>query len=122
MKPIWTLLKILVLAGIALFVVGVISVMNYSPDKDSPRVQTRADSLMTTFGKASSAHILLEKKIRQGMHNPRSYDFDDWHYQDKGETVLLTIEYRGTNAFGGIVKGQTTGEFTRDGIFIRILK
>jgi len=69
----------------------------------------------------SSATIFLKEYIKEGMKNPKSFEYvkTDSHYLGNNE-VRITIVYRGTNSFGAIVTERLSVIMSLDGEILKI--
>jgi hypothetical protein len=66
------------------------------------------------------AQYQLEGSVKQSLHNPDSYKFVDSESQVlENGGIDMTITYRATNAFGGVVTEQVAGTFDKDGKLIK---
>lgn len=73
-----------------------------SPEKITK--ETRKKSISSAFSAWNGAHKALEKMIINAMNDPDSYEHIQTHYNDNGKTLYVSTEFRGRNAFGGMVK------------------
>lgn len=94
--------KKLVVGFAALVVYGMISSAFQEPPQLSPD-QARKQRLEQHFSKWDGSHERLTPIIKASMHNPDSFEHVKTTYRDQGETLLVTTQFRGTNAFGAVV-------------------
>ncbi|HUU39739.1 MAG TPA: hypothetical protein VMW42_02230 [Desulfatiglandales bacterium] len=66
------------------------------------------------------SHKGLTKVIKESMHNAGSYEHVKTRYIDKGDYLIVTTEFRGTNAFGGVVKNSMAAKVDLNGNVIEI--
>lgn len=66
--------------------------------------QAREDIISKAFSAWDGSHIALTKIVKNSMNDPSSYEHVDTRYLDQGETLFVIMEFRGKNAFGGVVK------------------
>jgi hypothetical protein len=64
--------------------------------------QTRAKSISDQFS-ASGQSWPVSDYIRANMNDPKSYEWVSTNYHDMGDHLIVNQEYRGRNAFGGVV-------------------
>ena len=56
------------------------------------------------------------------MHNPKSYEHVQTVYWDKGDYLIVKTDFRGANAFGGIVLNSISAQVSLEGEVLRILE
>jgi len=81
----------------------------------------RKERITAGFSQWDGSHIALEKIIKQSMHNPDSYKHVKTTYKEEKDGLLVATQYRGTNAFGGVVTSQMVAKTDLDGNVIKIL-
>lgn len=73
------------------------------------------------FSSWNGAHKKVEALIKDSMHNPDSYKHVETRYKDMGTYLLIFTAFRGTNAFGGIIKNEMVVKVDYDGEVIEIV-
>lgn len=63
----------------------------------------------------------LERIVKKGMNDPDSYKHDETRYIDKGDYLIVVMSFRGTNAFGGVVRNSVTAKVDLQGNVLQIL-
>ena len=56
------------------------------------------------------------------MNNPDSYKHVETKYKDKGEYLIVTTVFRGTNTFGGVVTNSIKAKIDLNGNILEIIK
>jgi hypothetical protein len=79
------------------------------------------EKVARNFSFWDGSHDGLTEAIKKSMHNPSSYEHVETQYIDKGDFLIVTTEFRGTNAFGGIVKNSMTAKADLNGNIIEII-
>ena len=80
--------------------------------------QTERDQLIATQFTLWGTHSGVIDYVKANMHNPDSFQHVDTYYIDNQTYITVTMTYRGTNAFGGIVTETITKRFTIEGALI----
>ena len=81
------------------------------------------------FSVWDGSHFLLVEMTKATMNDPKSFDHVETRYAilplvpntSVSITVRVKMRFRGKNAFGGVVLGCKSADFTRDGKFIKEL-
>jgi|GEM_PF-4152652 len=82
----------------------------------TPRAKTRDERIQEQFSSWDGSHRGLEKAIKQSMDDPDSYKHvKTWLLADQGDFLVVTTEFRGKNAFGGVVTNEVTAKVDLDG-------
>lgn len=104
--------KIILWGGLLLAVLAV-GTFNYlnpvqpPPPKD-PAVE-RQERIQKAFSAWNGAHRNLEQWVKGAMDDPDSYEHVETRYRDTGtDTLFIIMQFRGRNAFGGVVKNTVT--------------
>ena len=104
--------------GVFVLVVLVIAIIDISNDPDpaaddaeeiaqeepelSPEEQRR-EFVEAQFSAWDGSHRELVKVVKDSMNDSGSFEHIETLYRDDGETIALSMTFRGANAFGGIV-------------------
>lgn len=75
----------------------------------------RNDRIKAGFSSWNGAHLGLEKRIKQCMKNPDSYEHVKTTYLEKDGGLVVITQYRGTNSFGAVITEQATARTDIDG-------
>lgn len=115
----------LILAAVILF----IALSTKPPWRDrtlpEPVVKTaeelRADRISAGFSKWDGSHRDLTRIVKAAMHDPKSFEHVETVYWDKGNYLMVRMQYRGKNAFGAMVINSVTAYANIDGDVFKIL-
>lgn len=89
------------------------------PDiEDSP---ARKNKIKLQFSAWDGSHRNLEKLIKDGMNDPKSYEHVETTYVDMGTHLIVRISFRGKNAFGALVKSSINAKVSIDGEILNII-
>jgi hypothetical protein len=88
--------------------------------KLTPAQATRKDVIERAFSAWDGSHTNLTKVIKASMNNPKSYEHVETRYTDHGEYITIITEFRGENAFGGLVKNVVIAKAKLDGTIIEV--
>ena len=86
-----------------------------APATSPPIFQSDEDTLIARQFTLWGTHTKLIEYVKEGMHNPNSFQHVDTLYIKNNTYISVTMTYRGTNAFGGIVTETITRRFTYEG-------
>lgn len=64
----------------------------------------RADKVSQSFSVWDGSHIALKRLVKAAMNDPDSFEHIDTRYIDHGETLFVVMEFRGRNAYRGMIK------------------
>lgn len=87
--------------------------------QDTPE---RTAKIKSQFSSWDGAHKGLEKIIKDSMNDPRSYEHVESKYIDMKTYLIVTLTFRGKNAFGALVKNSASAKVTIDGNVVEIIK
>lgn len=82
----------------------------------------RKEKIRTQFSAWDGSHRNLERLIKRTMHNPDSYEHVETTYGDRGDHLIVRTVFRGTNAFGGVVRNAVKAKVSLDGQIISIIE
>lgn len=82
----------------------------------------RTKRIEEQFSSWDGSHRNLERVIKNAMNDPDSYEHSKTVYWDKGSYLIVRTEYRGKNAFGGIVKNFVKAKVSMNGDVLQILE
>lgn len=78
-------------------------------------LERRRANIKSQFSSWDGSHQNLERAIKNGMNNPKSYEHVETRFLDTGKAIIVTTRFRGTNAFGGIVSNSVVAEVDEQG-------
>ncbi len=111
---------------IVLMVIGAISGNDDKKTPEKPIIKTaeqiRQEKLENSFSAWDGSHIALTKLIKQSMNDPKSYEHDKTVYWDKGDHLIVRTDFRGKNAFGGVVRNWVKAKVSIDGQVLEIIE
>lgn len=81
----------------------------------APREPTRKEIIEDGFSAWDGSHIELVKEIKKLMNDPSSFEHVETRYNDQGSRLYVVMQFRGTNAFGGVVTQTATAYCDLDG-------
>jgi hypothetical protein len=84
--------------------------------------EERRNRFKAQFSAWDGSHRNLERFVKQTMHNPDSYEHVETTYGDRGGHLLVRTVFRGTNAFGGVVRNSVTAKVSLDGQILSIVE
>jgi len=73
------------------------------------------DLLAAHFSKWDGSHPAVVEAVKAQMNDPSSFKHVETTAQGKGDTIIVYMTYRGTNAFGGVVTNHATAVVDTDG-------
>ena len=85
-------------------------------------VAERRERIESQFSPWDGAHRNLERSIKEGMHDPDSYDHVETRFWDRGDHLIVLTTFRGKNAFGGVVRNSVKARVSLDGRVEEILE
>ena len=83
--------------------------------------KARTAEIESQFSAWDGSHRNLTRFIKDSMNDPKSYDHVKTTYIDKGDYLIVTTTFRGSNAFGGIVINTVEAKVSLDGDILEIL-
>lgn len=89
--------------------------------KKEKEAQERKGMIEKQFSAWDGSHINLTKYIQESMNDPDSYEHVKTVYRDMNDYLIVTTTFRGTNAFGGVVKNSVTAKIALNGDIIEII-
>lgn len=83
--------------------------------------EARKKQIEKHFSVWDGSHRGLTKVIKESMNDPNSYEHAETRYIDKGDHLIVITEFRGKNAFGGVVKNSVTAKVDLNGNVVEII-
>lgn len=62
------------------------------------------------FSKWDGSHIELVREVKALMNDPGSFEHVETLYSLQGDKMILTMKFRGKNAFGGVITNTARAE------------
>lgn len=93
-------------------------VTEFPDDQEISNEYARLLKISTQFSAWDGSHKRLVEIVKDNMNDPDSFSHADTVFFDKGSRVLVKMTFRGSNAFGGIVKSMASANFDLNGELI----
>ena len=115
-KHFWSTMALVVMAFLALGSTD-------STTSDTPKTpeESRKEQIEKQFSVWDGSHRGLTEMIKKSMNDPNSYEHVETRYVDKVDHLIVRTEFRGKNAFGGVVKNSVTAKVNLDKGGIQII-
>lgn len=128
--------KNLLIIGSVIAVLALIGTIVGDPKEDAGKKQP-ADTLSQKQKDSVERRALIESAfsgwdgsqknlvelVKKNMHNPKSFEHVETRFFDLGDsTIVVTMTYRGTNAYGGVVTNSIKAETTLDGSIVKVFE
>lgn len=81
----------------------------------------RTEEIGRQFSAWDGSHYNLTRVIKESMNDPKSYEHVKTSYFDMKDYIVVVTEFRGSNAFGGIVKNTIRAKVGLDGNVLEIM-
>jgi hypothetical protein len=125
-KHIWSTVALLVLVILAFGSfddggTGKSGIGGAAPDKPKSAEETRQERISAGFSAWDGSHIQFTELIKRLMNNPSSYEHVETRYVDGGDYLIVITEFRGTNAFGGVIPNTMAAKIDLDGHVINVI-
>lgn len=111
----------LVLVAIVIVIIVIVSLSSNGEKPELTEEEQRTEMIEKEFSAWDGSHRELTKVIKESMHDPGSYEHVKTVYGDRGDHLIVTTEFRGKNAFGGVVLNTVTAKVSLEGEVIEIL-
>lgn len=86
---------------------------------ENRKIAARKEQILKQFSWDDS-HRNLKRWIKENMNDPKSFEHVKTTYTDKGDYLLVYMNYRGKNAFGATVLQTTIAKVDLDGNVLSI--
>ena len=110
-------------AGLTVLLIGAIFMSVFgerAPRIARPGLAPVDEQVASQFSVWDGSHRQMVREVKAKMHNPRSFEHADTRYAIRDGVLTVSMRFRGTNAFGGIVLSTAFGRFTLDGQTISV--
>lgn len=84
--------------------------------------ELRKKEIEKEFSAWDGSHRGLTRAIKKVMNDPSSYDHVETSYSDRGDHLIVKTIFRGSNAFGAIVRNTIKAKVSNDGQVLAILE
>lgn len=85
------------------------------------KAEARKEMIEKQFSGWDGSHVGLTEFIKSDMHDPKSYKHVETVYWDMKDHLVVQTTFRGTNAFGGVVKSTLKAKVSLDGDVLEII-
>lgn len=100
--------------------IGIYTAYNTGPAPTTP-AEKRTAQIKKQFSSWDGSHIALASFVKKSMHDPDSFKHVSSEYFDLGnDRIIVSMKFRGTNAFGALVTNNIQAECDLDGNVIKI--
>ena len=86
------------------------------------RKQARQFKIENQFGGLSGYHQALLRKVKESMHDPDSFEHVETQYWDRGDHIVISMQFRGKNALGAVRLNTIKAKYTIDGDLIEVVE
>ncbi|NLE05836.1 MAG: hypothetical protein GX638_13705 [Crenarchaeota archaeon] len=83
--------------------------------------ENRMKLIEEQFSAWDGSHYGLTRLIKEEMNDPKSYKHVKTVYWDRGDHLVVQTTFRGTNAFGGVVKNTVKAKVSLNGQVLQII-
>lgn len=91
-------------------------------EAEKKRAAERKKKIEMQFSAWDGSHNNLTWVIKESMNDPKSYKHVETVYWDMGDHLVVRTTFRGTNAFGGVVKNTVKAKISLDGNVLEIME
>lgn len=81
---------------------------------------SRKKTIEQLFSVWDGSNRSIVNVVKESMNDPKSFEHVSTLYWDKGDYVLVKMQYRGKNAFGGVVKNGVQAHLDTAGNILEI--
>ncbi|BCR26609.1 hypothetical protein [Aquipseudomonas alcaligenes] len=83
--------------------------------------EARKKLIEKQFSAWDGSHMNLERLIKKSMNDPDSYEHDETRYWDRGDHLVVMTQFRGRNAFGGMVRNSVKAKVDLNGNILEVI-
>lgn len=91
-------------------------------EQEKREVEQRNKLIEEQFSVWDGSHIKLTRLIKDSMNDPKSYEHVETLYWDLDDYIVVSTTFRGSNAFGAIIKNSIKAKISIDGENIEIIE
>jgi hypothetical protein len=106
---------------VILYMIGSFSTDTTKSTAPKTKEETRKEQIEKNFSVWDGSHRGLTEVIKKSMNDPSSYEHEETVYWDKGDHLIVKTTFRGTNAFGGVVKNWVMAKVDLNGNVIEVI-
>jgi hypothetical protein len=82
----------------------------------------RESTLESQFSAWDGSHRNLSRMIKDSMNDPKSYDHVETRYFDMEDHLVVITTFRGSNAFGALIKNTVKAKVSLEGDVLEIIE
>lgn len=120
---------LVVVGFLAMFIYGMFSGIGDDLSSTAPKVpvvpktaeELRIDKISKSFSAWDGSHYELSRWVKKRLKDPDSYEHIESRYNDKGDHLVVSLQYRAKNSFGGYSLEYVTAKVALDGAVLEIL-
>lgn len=95
----------LITIGVIVFLAFIITLAtDNEPQKPLTAEERRIEKIEDQFSAWDGSHLDLTRIVKDSMNDPDSYEHIETRYSDKGDHLIVIMEFSGLNGFGGRVR------------------
>lgn len=83
-------------------------------------MEERQKEISKCFSSWDGSHRKLTDAVKDAMNDPKSFEHVETLYRDRGDSLFLTMTFRGKNKFGGTIKNMVQAEANMDCSLIKL--
>ena len=83
--------------------------------------EIRQENIQKLFSAWDGSNINLVVYVKQNMNDPKSFEHVETLYKDLGDKIMVSMEFRGKNAFGGVVKNKVIASIDINGNILEVI-
>jgi hypothetical protein len=113
---------------IPLLIIAAICVIPVSEEAESqtkqskPKVLTKTEKIENQLSIWDGSHIELKRLIKLSMNDPKSFEHVQTRYWEYDTYIIVSTQFRGRNAFGGMVVDYVKAKYSIDGELLEIME
>jgi hypothetical protein len=92
------------------------------PATPKTQEQIRLERIERGFSAWNGSHIALTRLVKDSMNDPKSFEHVETRYGDRGDYLIVNMQFRGKNAFGGTVLNYVKAKCSLDGQVLEIIE
>jgi hypothetical protein len=82
--------------------------------------ELRKEQVEKLFSAWDGSNLDLELHVKDRMNDPKSFEHVETRYKDLGDFIMVSMEFRGKNAFGGVVKNKVYAKIDIEGNILEV--
>ena len=82
--------------------------------------EIRQENIQKLFGAWDGSNINLVVYVKNNMNDPKSFEHVETLCKDQGNNIMVSMEFRGKNGFGGVVKNKVVALLDINGNILEV--